>query len=66
MVVLYNEVVLLKYDLIPSYTSGYKYNCNSFSNSILNISGATNQEDYVDMKGIDPGKNSRIDIKYFR
>ena len=61
--ILHNDSI--DYNLFPK-DSKNEGNCNSFSNSILNISSATNQEDYVDMKGIDPGKNSRIDIKYFR
>ena len=54
----------IDYNLFPK-DSKNEGNCNSFSNSILNISGATNQEDYIDMKGIDAGRNKKIDNKYF-
>ena len=41
------------------------YNCNSFSNTLLEQSGATNKNDYEDMKGLDAGKYRKIDGKYF-
>lgn len=61
MVVLYNEVMLLKYDLIPSCTGGY--NCNSFSNSLIKYSGGSNYSN--DFKGNDAGRNQLIDRNYF-
>ena len=40
-------------------------NCNTYSNSLLDYSGADKNRDN-NMKGIDPGKNNRIDINNFR
>lgn len=54
----------IKYNLLPTDKS-CGYNCNSFSNSLLDYSGATNREDYKDMKGIDIGRDKKIDYKYF-
>ena len=40
-------------------------NCNTYSNSLLDYSGADKNRDN-NMKGIDPGKNNRININNFR
>ncbi|HSQ97581.1 MAG TPA: hypothetical protein VLL98_02565 [Rickettsiales bacterium] len=54
----------IDYSLLPT-SSNSGYNCNSFSNSLLDYSGATNSEDYTDMTGIDAGKYKEIDYQYF-
>ena len=54
----------IKYNLLPTNKS-CGYNCNSFSNSLLDYSGAINKEDYNDMKGIDAGRDKKINYRYF-
>ena len=53
----------VKYGLIPSCTGGY--NCNSFSNSLLNYSGS-GQNKSTDFKGNDTGRNQLIDSSIFK
>ena len=57
------NITPINYGLIPYFNNGY--NCNSFSNSLINYSGGDTKSYDNDFKGVDSGRNQLIPNKNF-